>query len=493
MWRTKWREILRRSGKPTLFGSIAVAALTYLSYKSHLDLPVVGPLYLLVVVIQSLSGDYLSAAIVSILAVANLDYFFAEPRFSLRVSHPLDLVALVSFLGTALVITKLVSRVRREARLARLQTERMDHLYELAQQALGLEPETAVGERFLELFLGVFGTRAVCLFDSDTTEMHSVGAVRSEVVQQTREAFIRDLDVDNPASDICIRCFRVAGRVTGAMGFEGLENPELTAGPLVSLAAALQERTRAFRRASEAAAATQAEVYRTAILDALAHEFKTPLATIMAAAGGLSEAGPLNREQRDLAGAIESEVARLGSLTSRMLRVARLDREEVKPRFEATDVNSLLGELVYQYSSSPDRRFSLATRGRDLGALADPELLRLAISQLLDNACKYSPPGSSVEIDAERQGDLISVRVSNTGTSIPLSERNRIFERFYRGKEVRRFTSGSGLGLYVARKIALAHGGDLQLDASRKGNDGVTFRLTIPQAKIEVEHAAAVL
>src|SRR5215472_8547560 len=137
MWRTKCREVLRQSGKPALFGSIAVGALTYLSYKLHFDLPVVGPLYLLVVVIQSLSGDYPSAALVSVLAVANLDFFFAYPQFSFQVTHPLDLVALISFLVTALVITKLVARVRKEARLARLQTDRIDHLYELAQQALG--------------------------------------------------------------------------------------------------------------------------------------------------------------------------------------------------------------------------------------------------------------------------------------------------------------------------------------------------------------------
>ncbi|MBV8846396.1 MAG: hypothetical protein JO307_26620 [Bryobacterales bacterium] len=308
-----------------------------------------------------------------------------------------------------------------------------------------------------------------------------------------RQAFINGHDVDDLASEVCIRCFRVAGRVTGAMGFEGLHDPELTAGPLISLAAALQERTRAFRRASEAAGATQAEVYRTAILDALAHEFKTPLSTILAAAGGLSEAGPLNREQKELAGTVESEAIRLGNLTSRMLRIARLDRGEVKPRLELADVNSLLGELVYQYSSVPgDRRFSLATRGKDLEVLADPELFRLAVAQLLDNACKYSPPGSSIEIEAERNGEMVAVRVSNSGTSIPTKEEKRIFERFYRGEDVRRYTAGSGLGLYVARKIALAHGGDLELDAGKRKN-AITFRLTIPQAKVEIENAAAIM
>jgi two-component system sensor histidine kinase KdpD len=272
-----------------------------------------------------------------------------------------------------------------------------------------------------------------------------------------------------------------------------LEEPELTAGPVTALATALRERSRAFRRSSQAAAATQIEIYRTAVLDALAHEFKTPLATILTAAGGLREAGPLDSVQQELAETVESEASRLGNLTSRMLRVARLDREEVKPRMEVTDINTLLEQLVDQYSRPPaDRQFTILTQDGNFEVLADPELLRLAVSQILDNACKYSPAGSAVEIAVERQEDLVAIRVSNNGPSIPSSEQARIFERFYRGKETRSFTSGSGLGLYVARKIALAHGGALDLDSQRRGNQGVTFCLAIPQAKGDPKHAAAV-
>ena len=237
------------------------------------------------------------------------------------------------------------------------------------------------------------------------------------------------------------------GRITGAIGFEGLEDPELTAGPLVALAATLQERTRAFRDASDSAAAAQVEIYRTAILDALAHEFKTPLATILAAAGGLGEAGPLGAGQQEMAETIETEAARLGNLTSRLLHIARLDREDVHPQMEAMSLTPLIVQTVSQYSRIPsDRRITLEQRDELFEVVADPELLRLAFSQLLDNACKYSLPGSAVTVRMERRASFIAIKVSNSGSSIPLGEHHRIFERFYRGTEARRFTSGSGLG-----------------------------------------------
>jgi signal transduction histidine kinase len=144
-------------------------------------------------------------------------------------------------------------------------------------------------------------------------------------------------------------------------------------------------------------------------------------------------------------------------------------------------------DIVEQYKRLPsDRLISFSRNGESIEALADPELLRLAISQLLDNACKYSIPDAEIKVEIESQGDMVYIRVSNSGSSIQEGEQQRIFERFYRGTEARRFTTGSGLGLYVARKIALAHGGMLDLDIERL-NEGVTFYLAIPKAKGETE------
>src|SRR4029077_3115089 len=114
---------------------------------------------------------------------------------------------------------------------------------------------------------------------------------------------------------------------------------------------------------------------------------------------------------------------------------------------------------------------------------ADPQLLRIALSQLDENACKYSVAGSRVTIAIDRKGDSAAVKVSNTGSSIPHDERSRIFERFYRGANASRTISGSGLGLYVARKIAIAHGGTLDLEIENRQSGNVTFCLRIPARK----------
>ena len=477
---SKRRSFVKRLG----VGSIAVALLTLVSYRAHIDFPSVIPLYTLLVVLQSLTGDFKSSAVISVLSAGCMDFFFTEPR----IAHPLNALALVAFIATALVITSLVSQVRKEATSATLQKDRLDRLYRLSQQLLALDPEEAGGEKFLEPFHRLFGVTAISLFDADTAELRTIGDSRCDLADKTRAAYLRGNDSNDSGSPVLVRCLRVRGKVTGAIGFEGLEDGGEASGSLAALTTTFIERTNAFRKASVAAAAAQTAVYRSALLDALAHEFKTPLATILAAAGGLREAGPLASAQEEMADTVENEAARLGSLTSRLLRTARLDSEEIKPRMELINLTSLIGQIATQYSARSPERPIVLTNLEAVETQADPALLRLTLNQLIENACKYSKPGSTVTIGIERQAESVAVKVSNNGSSIPFDEKGRIFERFYRGAEAKRSTSGSGLGLFVARKIALAHGGDLDLETQDRENDSITFCLKIPNLKDEAQH-----
>jgi two-component system, OmpR family, sensor histidine kinase KdpD len=407
-------------------------------------------------------------------------------------AHLMDGLPVIAFAVTALVITSLVSRVREQAKSSGRQKERLDRLYQLSEQLLGLEPETAIGEKLLQPFHRLFGVTAISIFDADTAELRTLGDSQFDLPGKTRAAYIQGNNLRQTDPDVSVQCLRVRGRMLGAIGFEGLQDAGETVGSLTALTATFLERVNGFQRASAAAAAAETEAYRSALLDALAHEFKTPLATIMTAAGGLHEAGPLTDEQLEMAETVENEASRLGSLTSRLLRTARLDRDEIRPRMELVEIASLTAQIVAQYSArSPDRRVILnRSEGRAV-MLADPELLRLILNQLIENACKYSQPGSTVTIEIEPLGDFIDVKVSNNGSSIPLNESKRIFERFYRGVEARRSTPGSGLGLHVARKIALAHGGTLDLEAGERVMDGVTFSLKLPATKDELTHVLA--
>ena len=476
-----------RSGIRAIPGTLLVGLVTFISYGLGLHLTVTGFLYLIVVVLQSLLGDFISSAAVSIVADLCLNFFFVPPVFSFRVSDSSDTWALIAFLITSLVITRLTTQVRREAETSELQRRDMKLLYQLAQRLLALDPDDAAMAQAVGVLREVFRVQAVCLYDGADSKLYSEGESRNELADRTRTAYSSGQDGDDAASGVFIRCLRAAGKTIGAVGFDGLRDPDLTAGPLAALSAAMLERVRVFRDASHAAAAVQAEVLRGAILDALAHEFKTPLATIMTAAGGLRETGGLRPEQLELAEIAETEASQLGLLASRLLRIARLDQEEVRPQRELTDVADLVAQLAGQYSGRTEHELTLVRDAASVEVLADAELLKLALRQLLDNACKYSPTGSAIKVAVELQHESAVVRVWNSGSLVPSSERAHIFERFFRGSEARRQAAGSGLGLYVARKIAQAHGGALDLEPDV--SEGTSFCLTLPIAQPDSGYA----
>ena len=464
--------------------AIVVAIATFACFAFHVNFAVVSFIFLIIVVLQSLTGDFVSAVIVSVIAFLCLNYFFVPPLFSLAVSDPSDTLALVSFLITGLVVTRLIARAREAASLAAMQGAHTTRLYELAQQLLASDPNASLEEGLLKPLRLRFSLAAVCLFDAGTAELHLEGDSLNHLADQTRTAFVSRSNSQDTNVGVTVRLLHADHQIIGAIGFEGFQDVELTAEPLAALVGLMVGRRLAFQRASRSAAETEAEVFRGAVLDALAHEFKTPLATISAAAGGLKGA-VLRPEQRDLAEMVESEAARLGQLTSRLLRLARLDREEVKPQIELTDFAEVAASVVTQYRLHwPDRNIALIAAEK-AQVLADHELLWLGMAQLLDNACKYSGAGAEIIVSIQANYDAVTIRVWNNGTSIPATEQVRIFDRFYRGIDARRQAAGSGLGLYVARKIASAHGGTLDLEDSA---EGVAFLFTVPAAKNEMGH-----
>lgn len=451
--RKYWRQYLQAAAS-----GLALALATFFAYKFHFNAATVVLVYLLIIVGQSLTGAFVLSALVSLIAAVCLDYFFLPPLLSMRIADPLDILAFAVFVTVALVITRLVSRQHVEASRAQRRGANLEQLYHVAWQLLLAKPVHIDAPSVLKTFREGFAASAVCLFDAGTAELHMDELSQSNLAERTRQAYILGKDTDDQDAGVVVRCLRAGSTITGAVGFEGLPEPEWVAGPLAVLAAATLEQARAFRKASHQVAAAQAEVFRTAILDALAHEFKTPLATILAVVGGLRESPRLGSEEVEMAGIIESETSRLSHLTTRLLRMAQLDREEVKPRLRNTNIIALVENLVQRYSAQfPDRQIAVTCQGPAGQAAADRELLDLAVTQLLDNAFKYSTPGSAVTVGIGVEEDSVTVRVRNEGGAIAPQEQDRIFERFYRGTNVRKLVSGAGLGLYVARKIAVAH------------------------------------
>ncbi len=482
-------RVLPAAIKSVALGSLAIAFITAACFSAHLSFEIPSLLYLMVVVFQSLLAGYASSAAVSVVAAACLEYFFIPPVLEWQINDPEDALALFAYLVTSLVITRLASKARNETRKAESKRKDAALLYETASRLLTLEPAIAAGTRALRIFREVFGLNAACLFDAGTTAVLVDGEPEHGLARETRNAYVLGHDYRNSDGWVHVHCIRVGGKPVGAVGFEGRFEDESAVFPLFALADTAFERARSFRSAGKAAAAVQAEMLRSAILDAFAHEFKTPQAVIMTAAGSLRQTGGLRTEQLEMADVIENEICRLNHLTTGLLRMARLDRDDVKPRMEVTDLGELVTHLIGQYRSHcGDHLISIKLQREAPDVLTDPELMNLALVQLLDNACKYSDPGSSVAIELDRDEEFANVFVTNGGRPIRREEEERIFERSYRGVETEHVTSGTGLGLYVARKIVRAHGGNLELDQNHAKHGSTTFRVRLPIVQREPPH-----
>jgi len=219
--RPKKQENLRRSDPNRwrsvqwcALGSLGVAMLTWAGYRLQFNFAAASLCFLLLIVFQSLTGDFPACFVVSLVALGSLDYFFTSPILSFRVGHPINILALFCFLATALVITRLVSTVRDKAELSYAQNQKTQQLYEVAQHLLAADPREASGT-FLEPFRGAFGVRAACLFDAESSELHAAGNSEFDLQRRTRDAFIRGQNDDDKRCGVFVRCIRVAGRTTG--------------------------------------------------------------------------------------------------------------------------------------------------------------------------------------------------------------------------------------------------------------------------------------
>lgn len=470
-----------------LSGILADALLAAICYRLDLNLATTSLLFLLLVVAQASGGGIASSLIASIAAAGLLDYFFVPPVLNWRIADPFDFVALLVFLSTSLIVSNLASKAREEARRADRQRRSLAHLYEASQRILVLRSDHDAIPLLLRTVREVFGLRAMCLFDGTDAEIYVEGE-SERLAQQTRGRYMMGHDNEEHDLRISARCVYREGRLVGALGFDGLRDPDLTLGPLVTLITATLERAHATQVADRAAAEAKAEVLRAAVLDGLAHEFKTPLAIIVAAAGGIRETGPLSADQHELAESIEEEAARLGQLTTRLLRKADVDTQEPNLKTHEADLAVLAGRVVERYRSQfPVRRIRFERECRSAPAVVDEELLSMALSQLLDNALKYARPRTAIVVRLRPRGSAFDLSVWNSGSIAP-AEKYRIFDRFQRGTDGQHVKSGTGLGLYVARKITRAHGGTLEIDPDGPDAGGVTFRLSLPAPQKESHH-----
>ena len=458
---------------------VSLACLTYLAFILHVKASSAGFLYLLLVVIIALRLGFGAATVASLLAVNCLNYFFVPPVLTFRISDPEDFVALGAFEFTALVVSRLSTQVQLQARIARHQSADRQKLYQLTRGVLLLDPSRPISSQVLGLIQATLRTQSAALFDEASVRTYSVGTMTAELEAAAREAYAQDRDSNDPASDTWTRVLGLGGKAIGAIALRSKDlNPEVV-DAVASVAAIAIERSRSLDRAARAETAKHSEQLRAAVLDSLAHAFKTPLTTILAASSGLLEAGTLQGMERELITLIDQESERLNNLATQLLRTARLDQGPIRP-MEKCDLREIAGQVLKDLSwELAGRPVTTQIPEPSRSVRGDRELIAMGITQLVDNAAKYSTPGSVITISAERRGKETVLSVHNNGPVIEPEDRERIFERFYRGKGSEHLAAGTGIGLSVTKRAAEAHGGRAWVD-SEEGR-GTTFYIALPQ------------
>jgi two-component system sensor histidine kinase KdpD len=486
-----FRSVETPTGAPPIAGRIMAlemfaAILTVLvvsigAYQLHFALPVVGFVLFLIIVVAALRLGFWQATATSLMAVGCLDFFFTQPLFSLK-TDAAGLTALAAFESAALVVSRLSAQVQLQARIANQQRNNMERLYQLARNILLVDRHEPTGPQIAGFIQQAIGVDSVALFDSPTVQVCTAGLPDAELEETARNAWLMDKNDDNLPGHMWSRVLRLGHKGTGAIAMRAADLSPIVADAIASIAAVALERSRSLEKETRAEAARQSEQLRTAVLDALAHAFKTPLTTILAASSGLLEAGNLNSQETELVTLIDEQSVVLNDLTTRLLQTARLEGAEMHLRREECSLGELIDEVMEPFAAQFHLRPArIAVTDRELPVSGDNHLIVTALRQLVDNAIKYSDPKTAIAISAEAAGvpekREILISVHNEGPAIRAEDRERIFDRFYRSPGTEHRAAGTGLGLSITKKIAEAHQGRVWVSDSEKG---ATFFFALP-------------
>ena len=459
-------------------GILIVVLVAAFAHWSQWLLPVAALLYLLIVVPTALLCGFWQAVIVSLSTVLVQGYFTTRQAQINPAAVSTDSVTLLVFVLVALLVSRLSSRVTEHAKEAESKGRQMEDLYEFTRRTLRMNLHVEPGPQLVELVHEIFSLEAVVVFDSDLHETYQAGIWDVDPQELAQNVYYFETSDDDPASGLGRRVLRLGTVPIGSLVVRGDTSP-LTNNAIASLIAITFDRYRAFANESHLEAERRTEQLRATVLDSLAHAYKTPLTAIRAASTGLGEMGRLSPGQADLVALIDEQAGLLSDLTTRLLTTARLDAGEVTIHAEPVGVASLIEEVV---ASLRDRlasmKVSIDIKKENMVLCCDRQLIVMLLTQYIDNACKYSIFGTAITIRAVQSRKELIFSVHSFSPDIPLADRERIFDRYYRSSTYSNRAAGTGIGLSVAKRAALVHGGNVWVTSDEQ--DGTTFYASIP-------------
>ncbi len=469
-----------------------ITAVTFVMVKVlPVNATTAGFAYLVAILFGATRWGLSEATVGSVVSVLCFNYYFLPPVGTFTIQDPQNWVALFALLVTAITASRLSTRVRTQATEAKVRQQELEQLYTLSRSILLIDSAQSVPRQVVNQVAQTFKATSVLLYDHATGETFRAGAEDMPGAEESlRMTTSQGTQTYSPEARTWITAIRLGTKPVGALGIRGVDLSDSAVQSLTNLVAIGLERATAQEAASRAEAARQSDELKSTLLDAIAHEFKTPLTTIKASTTALlSDRPPKPEQQREYIALVDEEADRLSVLVSEAIQMARIEAGQVRLQLEETQIPELMTNVLTRIKTSTDGRLiEVLPQGGLPPVMVDRELMELTFRQLIENALKYSPPGSPVIITADLEDSQVVTRVKDRGQGISAAEMPRIFEKFFRAKDTRNQVPGAGLGLAIARAVVTAHGGTIWAESTP--GTGSSFCVSLAAAKPATEEAA---
>ena len=471
-------ERTRLSGGKLFATLLAVAAVTLACKYSGVNQTTTGFAYLLTVLFIASAWGLIQTIVASVVAMLCYNFFFLPPIGKLTIADPQNWIALGAFLVTGIVAGQLSASVRRQASAAIRRQLELERLYSLGRSILLDSGDHPVPSWLARHVAEAFDLQAVALFDTHSGQTYMAGpedlTFPPDILQRALSGEIERAD----RLDSRFAVIRLGTKPAGVLAFRGIVS-DAALDAICSLVAIGLERARTQEIETLAKAARQSEELKSTLLDAIAHEFKTPLTSIKAATTTVIAGNRLTGQDRELLSIVDEETDRLNNLVSDAIQMSRIEGGKFKLRRTRVSPNQVINTVTAQMRARlEDRPVENAIVTNLTDVYIDRDLIQLSLRQLVDNALKHAPGKSAIRLGAGIGDSDVQFWVSDDGPGITAPEAERVFERFYRGRSHRNAVPGSGIGLSVVREIARAHGGDAFVESSP--GKGSRFIIKLP-------------
>jgi two-component system, OmpR family, sensor histidine kinase KdpD len=485
-------------------GAVALALGVGEAIGRSIGVQSISLVFLMAVLAAAIGWGLLPALVACVLSVMAYNFFFLPPLYTFTIADPENVVALIFFLLVAVIVSNLTAAARRQIVSARLRAKITAELYAFSRKLAGIAT--------LDDLLWATAYQVSSMLRVDTVLLlPEQESVRLQVASAYPPEDRLD-EADMAAAQWCWEHNHPTGRGSdtlpggrwlflplrtgsGPVGVIGIERA--LPGPLLTpderrlldalndQAAVAIERASLVRRLGEERVRAESDRLRAALLTSISHDLRTPLASILGTVSSLrSYADKYDAADRDeLLATLESEAERLNRFVGNLLDMTRLESGTIDMKLDLVDVAEIVGAAIERAGRFLARHRVDVRIASDLPMLRlDPILFEQVLFNLLDNAAKYAPAGSRIDLRARQEGDTVAIEVVDEGPGIPAGDLERVFDKFYRVQAQDRRRAGTGLGLAICRGFIEAQGGRIEASNRRDRSGAIlTIRLPVPE------------